>query len=304
MLSSAQFQKFLRGFYPIFHRLYGDSYERYPTEYTQVFNIQKSNSYQERDHTFSMFGLVPEKPRGDSVAYDEANDGYDTTYIHTTYGLGFIVERELLEDDQYRKFMQMPGALSNSNRETEETLAANHLNRAFNNSYTGGDGKELCATDHPVYGTSGSAWSNELDTAADLNAASLEQALIDISEFVSDEGLKMNARAKKLIVHPMNDWNAQKLLKSVQEPGTNNNDINPAAMGVIPEGHIVMHYLTDPDAWFIQTNVPNGLTWFWRRKPEFTRDNDFDTENAKFKTTWRAASGWSDPRGIFGSPGA
>jgi hypothetical protein len=197
----------------------------------------------------------------------------------------------------------MPKALARSVRQTVEYLAANHFNYAFTASaaYYGSDSKELCATDHPLVG--GGTGRNELSTAADLDITSYEQALIDIQTFVDDASMKVAAKPRRMIIHPSNVFQAQMILKSSMLPDTANNNYNPA-QGTMPGGYVVMHWLTDEDAWFIQTDVPNGMTWIWRRRPEFTKDNDFDSENAKFKTTFRASSGWSDWRGIFGSPGA
>jgi hypothetical protein len=146
----------------------------------------------------------------------------------------------------------------------------------------------------------GGTFSNELDTAADLDPTTLEQALIDIQEFVDDRGLKVFARPKVLIVPPALEWTAIQLLRSEKMPQTANNDVNPAR-GIMP--YVVLHWLTDPDAFFFKTDIPNGLTWFWRRRPEYREDNNFDAEVAKFKATFRCSSGWSDPRGLFGSPG-
>lgn len=286
---------------PGLRKIYGDAYKDYPEEYTNVFMVDGSTKSFEQDHGITTLGLVPEKTQGRSVDYDDPLDGYTKTYTHVTYGLGFKVTREMMEDDLYRKMKAMPKALARSVRQTVEVLAANHLNRAFSNSYTGADGKELCATDHPLVG--GGTFSNELDTAADLSVTSYEQALIDIQEFTDDRGLKMMVQPKKLVVAPANLFQAQMILKSAQLPDTANNNYNPA-QGTMPGGIVVMHWLTDADAWFITTDVPNGLNFLWRRRPEFTNDNDWDSENAKFKTTFRCSSGWTDPRGIFGSPGA
>lgn len=280
--------------------VYGDTYKQYPEEYSKVYNINKSTKAYEKDQGITGLGLVPEKDQGGSVDYDEFYEGYEKTYLNVTYGLGFKVTREMFEDDQYRKISSMPGALARSVRQTVEILGANPLNRAFNSSYPGSDGKEMCATDHPL--VAGGTFSNELDTAADLDVTTLEQALIDIQEFTDDRGLKVMCLPQKLVIHPDNLFQAQMLLKSAQLPDTANNNYNPA-QGTIPGGVVVMHWLTDPDAWFITTDCPNGLNFFWRRRPEFTKDNDSDSENAKYKTTFRCVCGHTDPRAIFGSPG-
>ncbi len=286
---------------PGLRKIYGESYRQYPREYTKVFSLDTSTRAFEEDQGITGLGTVPEKAEGKSISYDDPLEGYLKRYTHTTYGLGFMVTREMFEDDQYRKMRAMPKALGRSVRQTIEVLGANHFNRAFNSSYTGSDGVEMCSAVHPLVG--GGTFANELSTPADLDITSYEQALIDIQAYVDDRGLKMLCRPQKLVVHPDNLFQAQIILKSEQLPDTANNDINPAA-GTMNGGIVVMHWLTDPDAWFITTDCPNGLNWLWRRKPEFTRDNDWETENAKFKTTFRASSGWTDPRGVFGSPGA
>lgn len=287
---------------PGLRKIYGDSYMDYPEEYSIVFDIDtiKDRNYIE-DHSITTLGLVTVKAHGKSIDYDEAYDGYTKRYTFVTYGLGFMVTREMFEDDLYRKMSQMPKALARSVRQTIEITAANVLNRAFNSSYTGADGKEMCATDHPLIG--GGTFQNELTTAADLDVTSYEQALIDIQAFVDDRGLKVATRPTKLIIHPSNEFQANMILKSSQLPDTANNNYNPA-QGTMSGGVAKLHWLTDSDAWFIKTDVPDGLTFLWRRRPEFAQDSDFDSENAKFKTTMRFDCGWTDPRGIYGSPGA
>ena len=284
---------------PGLREIYGLEYSQYPEEYSKVFNIETSSKAFEEDLNMSGFGLIPTKSQGSGVTYDTAYQGWTNRYTHATYGMGFMVTREMYEDDLYRKMKLLPRALARSVRQSIETMAANVLNRAFSGSYTGGDGKELCATDHVLI--AGSTYSNELATAADFDVTSYEQALIDIQAFVDDRGLKMAARPKMLVGPPNLDWQFQMVLKSEKTPDNANNAYNPAK-GTIP--YTIMHWLTDTDAWFILTDVPNGLNYFWRRRPEFTNDSDFDSENAKYKTTYRCSVGWTDPRGIFGSPGA
>jgi hypothetical protein len=287
---------------PGLRKIYGLEYAQYPEEFSQVFEVTTTARAWEEDMNLTGFGLVPPKPVGRSVEYDTAYQGWKKRYTMSTFGLGFIVAREMLEDDLYRQINNMPKALSRSVRHTIEVTAANHLNRAFNSSYVGADSKQLCATDHPLIG--GGTFRNMLSVSADLDITSFEQALIDIStSFYDDRGLLMAVRPLALVVHPSNDFQCQYILKSERLPDTANNNYNPAR-GILPRGHLLLHWLTDPDAWFILTDVPNGLLWFWRRNPEFTNDNVFDSENAKFKTTYRCDSGWTDPRCIFGSPGA
>jgi hypothetical protein len=300
MVNTTNFAELLE---PGLRKIYGDAYNDYPEEYSKVFEVDTSSKNFEQDQSLTGLGLAAVKGQGSSISYSDAINGYTKTYTHTTYGLGFMITRELWEDALYRNIKGMPKALARSVRQTVEYLAANHFNYAFtaSSAYYGSDSKELCATDHPLIG--GSTGRNELSTAADLDITSYEQALIDIQTFVDDRSLKVAAKPRRMIIHPSNVFQAQMILKSSMLPDTANNNYNPA-QGTMPGGYVVMHWLTDEDAWFIQTDVPNGMTWLWRRRPEFTKDNDFDSENAKFKTTFRCSSGWSDWRGIFGSPGA
>lgn len=251
----------------------------------------------------SSFGLAVVKPEGAGITYDSERQGFITRYNHVVYALGFVITREMMEDDQYDIVGQRKAqGLAFSMRQTKEIVAANVYNRAFNASYTGGDAKEMIATDHPL--VAGGTWSNELATPADLSEAALEQAYIDISAFTNDRGLLIGVRPKCLIIHPSNMFEAKRVLQTEGRYGTANNDLNALkTMGIIPEV-VVNHYLTDSDAWFIRTNVKNGLKYFERRADSFDMDNDFDTENAKFKATARYSFGWTDPRAIYGSAGA
>jgi phage major head subunit gpT-like protein len=261
---------------------YGDAYKQYPEEYSKIFDVKKSNKAVEYSHSHTGFGLVPVKPEGQSVTYDDTVQLYKQTLTNVTYGLGFIVTRELAEDDLYNIISKKPKSLARSVRHTIETLGANTLNNAFDgtNFADGADGKELCATDHPL--GYGGTEQNEPTNAADLSMTSLEQAMIDIAAFTDDRGMVLAAKGIKLIIPPALEWTAKQLLQSDKDPETANNAINPAKGSMT---YTVNHFLTDPDAWFIKTDVPDSLVWYWRRKPEFTKDNDFDSENAKWKTT-------------------
>src|SRR6185436_16344951 len=233
---------------PGFRAIFMDKFNEYPPEWPKIFNRLTSERQYEDDSSVSGFGFVPEKEEGVGITYDDPIQGFDKRYTHKTYALGFRVTREMWEDDLYGKMRKMPKSLGRSMRITQETDMANVYNRAFNSSYTGGDAKELCATDHPL--TGGGTEQNKLTNAADFNATSLEQALIDIQATVDDRSLVLALRPLKLLVSPSGEWGAKKILKSAQEPGTANNDINPA-QGVLPGGVVVNHYLTDTDAWFI-----------------------------------------------------
>tara|TARA_Y100001963_G_scaffold4963_1_gene6510 strand:- start:153 stop:719 length:567 start_codon:yes stop_codon:yes gene_type:complete len=185
---------------------------------------------------------------------------------------------------------------------TKQVKAANVLNNAFDNTYKGGDGKELCATDHPILAGS---FKNELTTSADLNETSLEQALIDIAAMVDERGLKIAAKGNKMIIPSALQFTAERLMKSAGRVGTADNDINAVkSMGMVPQGYVVNNFLTDTDAWFIRTDVPNGMKMFVRAPIKTAMEGDFDTGNVRYKARERYSFGWSDPRGIFGSPGA
>lgn len=279
--------------------IYGLEYDQYTEVYPRVFGVEPSTKAFEESLSLSAFGLVPEKDQGSGVSYANPKQNWKHRLTNLTYGLGYIVTREMNDDDLYGQIRKYTKALARSVRATVETVSSNVINRAFNGSYVGGDGLELCSTAHLLGG--GGTFKNELTTAADLTATSLEQALIDIGDMVDDEGLLIHAKAKGLIIPNELNWTATKLLESTLDPDSANNAVNPAK-SIVP--YTVWNYLTDPDAWFLITDVSDGLVFYWRRKPEYTRDNDWDSENAKFKTTFRCVAGWDNPRGIFGSPGA
>lgn len=295
---------FAQAIWPGINAWYGNAYAEWPQEYDKIFMVEKSNKHHEEDALFSGFGLMSIKGEGSPVSYDTARQGYTTRYTHDTYGLGFVITREMYEDDLYGVIGKKKArAMARSVRQTKETVCANVLNRGFNTSYLGGDGKELFATDHP--NVSGGTFQNELSTAADLSEAALEQALIDIGKWTDDRGLKAAVRVKRMIVPVDLEWEACRLLETEMRVDTANNDISAIyKKGAVPEGYHVNHYLTDTDAWFLVTDVDDGLKMFERRADEFTVDNDFDTDNAKYKATSRYVPGWSDPRGAYASPGA
>ena len=286
---------------------FGTKYKEYPIEYLDIFEKGNSTRAFEEEVGVTGMGLAAVKTEGSGIAYDDSEQGFISRYTHVTYGLGFIITREMYEDGiAVTVALRRANALAFSIRQTKEIIAANVLNRAFNSSYTMGaqsDGKELCATDHP--NKSGGTWRNELSTAADLSEAALEQACIDIADFTTDRGLKIAIMPQKLIIPSELEFDAMRILESVGQSGTANNDLNALkASKKFPQGIKVNHYLTDANAWFIGTNCPDGMKYMERRADAFGTENDFDTENAKFKATFRCSFGWSDPRGIFGSPGA
>jgi len=282
---------------------FGQKYDEYPAEYTDIFEVQSSSQNFEEDVATAGFGLAQVKSEGSGVSYDSHSQGYVSRYTHTAYGLGFICTREELADNLYGKVaMSRAGSLAFSMRQTRENVGANVLNRAVSGSYLGGDGKALLATDHPL--ASGGDFANKLATAADLSEASLEDTVILIGNAVDQKGLKISLRPKRLIIPIDSQFDATRILESQLRVDTANNDINALkAMGSIPTVS-VNHYLTDTNAFYITTDAPEGLKWYDREAVEFTNDGDFDTDNIKHKGYMRFSAGWSDPRGLFGSEGA
>jgi len=294
---------FAKDLWPGVRSWYGMKYKEYPVEHLQIFDKYTSDKAFEEDVGSAGFGLAVQKTEGGTITYDDAEQAFIDRYTHATYALGFIITREMHDDGiSATVALRRAGALAFSIRQTQETIGANVLNRAFNSSYTFGDGVELCSTAHP--NQKGGTWRNELATASDLNEASLEQACIDIADLETDSGLKIAVRPKKLIIPKELVFEAERYLKTTLRPGMADNDINAVrSLGVIPEV-VANHYLTDTDAWFIKTDCPDGMKYFSRREPDFDTDNDFDTENARFKAVFRGSWGCTDKRGIFGSPGA
>jgi hypothetical protein len=295
---------FAKALLPGVNAWYGKAYSEYPVEWDKLFDKNTSRRNFEEDVGVTSFGLASVKPEGSPITYDTERQGFTTRYSHVVYALGFIITREIMEDDLYDVVGQRRAqGLAFSMRQTKEIVAANVYNRAFNSSYVGGDGKELLATDHP--NIAGGTWSNELATAADLSEAALEQACIDIQGFTNDRGLKISVIPERIIIPKEQEFELARILKTVGRVGTDLNDINALKeLGKFKGGMVVNHYLTDTDAWFIRTNVPHGMKYFERRGMEFGTDNDFDTENAKFKATERYSFGFTDQRCMFGSPGA
>jgi len=293
---------FSKALWPGINAWYGEAYNEHKTEYTDLFDTNTSRKAWEEDVGYSGFGLAIQKSEGDTISYDSESQSFVARYTHATYALGFIITREMVEDDLYDVAGKKKArGLAFSMRQTKETLAANVYNRAFSSTYVGADGLELCSTAH--LNKAGGTFANELATAADLSEAALEQAVIDLMKFTNDRGLNISIMPKTLIV-PVDLWaEAEKIMKTEYEVGTANNTVN-VVRSRFPGGVKVNHYLTDTDAWFIRTNCPDGMKYFNRRDDSFAQDDDFDTDNAKYKASFRCSFGWSDPRGIFGSPGA
>jgi len=302
-ITTASFSKALQqGVEKWFNAAYKEKKPQYP----EIFQIDKTDKAFVEEVGVIGMGLAPFKPEGQKITFEDMEQGYIARYVPTTVGLGFIVTREMREDNQYAEIaFRRSKALAFSMRQTKEVRGANVLNRAFNSSYTMGanhDGKELCATDHPNF--SGGTWSNELATAADLSSTALEQAIIEMSEWTTDKGLKFACKSVKLIIPPALEFDAATILESILLPGSPNNDINAIRItNKIPEGYSVNDYLTDDNAWFILTDHPDGLKMKVRRKMEIVSDSDSVTQNVMFMATERYDFGWSDGHGIFGTPG-
>ena len=282
---------------------WGQVYDEHPEEYSKLFDSDTSRQNYEEDVQLTGFGLAPVKPEGSGVAYDSEIQGFTTRYTHVAYALGYIVTKEELDDNLYEQVSRRrAAALAMSFRQTKENIGANIYNRAFNSTYKGGDGVELCSTAHP--NTSGGTFANTPTVAADLSEASLEDALTALMGFQNDRGLLINVMPRSLIVARQNWWNSNRILKSAYTPSTANNAVNVlVATNALPEGIVMNHYLTSPNAWFVRTNIQNGLKYYSRVGIQFDQDNDFDTMNAKAKGYERYSFGWTDPRAIYGVNG-
>ena len=289
---------------PGLHALFGLEYDRYDAEYEEIFETETSERAFEEEVMLTGFGEAPVKFEGSGVTYDTAQESFTARYSHETIALAFSLTEEAIEDNLYDTLSsRYTRALARSMMTTKNIKGANILNNAFSSSFVGGDGKELCATDHPTVGNE--TQRNELSIASDLNETSLEQSLIDIAAFEDERGLKINAQARKLIIPTALQFVADRLLETPGRVGTADNDINALRnMGMVPEGYTVNHYLTDTDAFFLTTDVPNGLKHFVRSPVSTSMEGDFETGNVRYKARERYSFGFSDWRGIFGSPGA
>jgi len=289
---------------PGLNALFGLEYDRYENEHTEIFDTENSDRAFEEEVMLSGFGQAPVKGEGSSVTYDTAQETFTARYSHETVALAFALTEEAIEDNLYDSLSsRYTKALARSMATTKQVKAANVLNNGFSTSFPGGDGKPLMATDHPTL--SGGDQSNDPSTAADLNETSLENAMIDISQFVDERGIKVNVQARKLIIPPQLQFVAERVLKTPGRVGTSDNDINALKnMGMLPDGYVVNHYLTDTDAFFIKTDAPNGLKHFVRSAMSTGMEGDFETGNVRYKARERYSFGFSDWRGIYGSPGA
>ena len=298
---------FAKALWPGINAWFGDSYNEWPVEYKFLFDEEKSSRAYEEDVGISGFGLAAEKSEGSGIIYDEASQAFISRYINKTYTLGFVITQEMIEDNQYDISVigkNQAKSLAFSMRQTKEILGANIYNRAFTGSGnpTYGDGQVLLSNAHPT--KAGGTFSNIPTVAADLSEAALEQAVIDIAGFRDDRGLLIAALPEKLVIPYQLQFETKRILGADGRVGTDLNDPNVIKDMGIFSNVVTNHYLNDPDAWFILTNVKDGVKYFERRGDQFEMDNDFDTENAKYKATARYSFGWSDPRAIYGSPGA
>jgi hypothetical protein len=288
---------------PGLNALFGLEYKNYEQEHTQIYDIESSDRAFEEEVMLSGFGEAPVKTEGAGLAYDTAQEVFTARYTHETIALAFSLTEEAVEDNLYdRLARRYTMALARSMATTKQIKAASVLNGAFTTSI-GGDGSPLCADDHPIIG--GPNQKNELATPADLSETSLEQAIIDIQSFVDERNLKIAVQGLKLIIPKELQFTADRIMKSTLRVGTADNDINALKnMGMIPQGYTVNHYLTDPDAWFVKTDAPNGMKMFERVTMKTAFEGDFETGNMRYKARERYSFGFSDWRGIFGSPGA
>ena len=288
---------------PGLNALFGLEYGRYDAEHTEIFETENSDRAFEEEVMLSGFGNARVKSEGGSIVYDNATETFTARYSHETIALGFAITEEAVEDNLYDRISaRYTKALARSMANTKQVKAANVLNNAFDPNFTGGDGVELCSAVHPIVA---GTFANELGTAADLNETSLEQSLIDIAAFVDERGLLISTQGRKLIIPSELQFVAERLTQSQLRTATADNDINALRnMGMIPEGYVVNHYLTDPDAFFIKTDIPNGFKLFQRSPIRTSMEGDFDTGNVRYKARERYSFGFSDPRCVFGSPGA
>ena len=289
---------------PGLNALFGLEYNRYDAEHAEIFETETSDRAFEEEVMLSGFGNARVKSEGGSIVYDNATETFTARYTHETVALGFAITEEAVEDNLYDRISaRYTKALARSMANTKQVKAANVLNNAFDSNFPGGDGVELCSNVHPT--ATGGDLSNELATAADLNETSLEQSLIDIAAFIDERGLLIATQGRKLIIPSELQFVAERLTQSQLRVGTSDNDINAIRnMGMLPEGYVVNHYLTDPDAFFIKTDIPNGFKLFQRSPIRTSMEGDFDTGNVRYKARERYSFGFSDPRCVFGSPGA
>ena len=294
----------LKELLPGLNALFGLEYAKYGEEHAEIFESESSDRSFEEETKLSGFSAAPVKDEGSAIEYDNAQEAFTSRYNHETIAMGFSITEEAIEDNLYdRLAARYTRALARSMANTKQVKAANVLNNAQVTTVTGGDGVTLINNSHPL--ATGGTFSNVLSTAADLNETSLEQSLIDIAGFVDERGLKIATQGRKMIIPKELQFTAERLMKSPMRTGTADNDINAVrSMGMVPEGYVINNFLTDTDSYFLLTDVPNGFKMFVRSPVKTSMEGDFDTGNVRYKARERYSFGFSDPRGIFGSPGA
>ena len=294
----------LKELLPGLNALFGLEYARYGEEHKELYEIESSERSFEEETKLSGFSAAPVKSEGAAIAYDNAQEAWTTRYSHETIALGFSITEEAIEDNLYDSLSaRYTKALARGMAYTKQVKAASVLNNGFSGSYNGGDGVPLFSTSHPL--VSGSTNSNTSSTQVDLNETSLEAAVIQIAAWTDERSLLIAAKPRKLVVPPALMFVATRLLDTKLRVGTNNNDISAINNnGTIPEGYTVNHFLTDVNAWFLLTDVPNGLKHFVRTPLQNSMDGDFDTGNVRYKSRERYSFGWSDPLGAWGSSGS
>ena len=293
----------LKELLPGLNALFGLEYKQYGEEHKEIYETETSERSFEEETKLSGFSAAPVKSEGAAIAYDNAQEAWTARYSHETIALGFSITEEAVEDNLYESLSKRyTKALARAMSYTKQVKAASVLNNGFSSSYVGGDGVALFSANHPL--VSGGSNSNRL-TASDLNETSLEAAVIQIAAWTDERGLLIAAKPRKLIVPPPLMFTAKRLLDTELRVATADNDINALkAMGSIPEGYTVNHFLTDTNAWYLTTDVPNGMKHFVRTPLANSMDGDFDTGNVRYKSRERYSFGWSDPLGMFGSPGS
>jgi hypothetical protein len=294
----------LKELLPGLNALFGLEYARYGEEHQEIYETETSERSFEEETKLSGFSAAPVKNEGSAIAYDNAQEAWTARYNHETIALGFSLTEEAIEDNLYDSLSaRYTKSLARAMAYTKQVKAASVLNNGFSSSYTGGDGQSLFSANHPL--VSGGVNSNVPSTPADLNETSLEAAVIQISLWTDERGLLIAAKPKKLVVPPALQFVATRLLETELRVGTNDNDINAIKNnGSVAEGYTINHFLTDTNAWFLTTDVPNGMKHFVRTPLSNSMDGDFDTGNVRYKSRERYSFGWSDPLGMYGSAGA
>ena len=289
---------------PGLNALFGLEYANYENQHLEIFDVENSDRAFEEEVMLSGFANAAVKSEGSAVTFDSAQEAFTSRYTHETVALAFALTEEAIEDNLYDTIAtRYTKALARSMANTQQIKAADILNNGFTGGTAGGDGVDLLSTAHPT--VSAGSLKDELSTSADLSETSIEQALIDIAAFTDERGLKIAARGVKMIIPSELQFTAERIMKSPARVGTADNDLNAiASKGMIPQGYVVNNFLTDTDAFFIKTDVPNGLKHFVRTPVSTSMEGDFETGNVRYKARERYSFGFSDWRGIFGSPGA